>query len=75
MTEKNRPGEGSDEETHGIEPLLRADEAADILRVSTDWMYRAARRGLVPAVRMGGSVRFRPEDIRHLRNHGLTPDE
>lgn len=58
-----------------IEPLMLVEEAAAILRVAPDWLYRAARADRIPSVRMGRNVRFRPEDIRELRDHGLAFDE
>jgi excisionase family DNA binding protein len=53
------------------DPLLVASEVADILRVDPAWIYRAARRGEIRSVKIGRHVRFRPEDIRELRNHGI----
>lgn len=60
---------------HGMEPLMLVEEAAAVLRVAPDWLYRAARADRIPSVRMGRNVRFRPEDIRKLRDHGLVFDE
>ncbi|WP_082587109.1 MULTISPECIES: helix-turn-helix domain-containing protein [unclassified Nocardioides] len=54
---------------------MLVEEAAAILRVAPDWLYRAARADRIPSVRMGRNVRFRPEDIRELRDHGLAFDE
>ncbi|KRA29981.1 hypothetical protein ASD81_20015 [Nocardioides sp. Root614] len=73
----DQPGPGSSEpQAHAsIEPLMLVEEAAAILRVAPDWLYRAARADRIPSVRMGRNVRFRPEDIRELRDHGLAFDE
>ena len=40
--------------------LLRVSEVADLLRVSPGWV----RRSPIPAVLLGRSRRYRPEDIR-----------
>ena len=49
-----------------MEALLTADEVAQILHVSTAWVYDHAdrKRPLIPSVRLGKAVRFRPEDVR-----------
>lgn len=51
------------EETTTDDQLLTPQEAAEKLRVSTDWLYRAARREEFPCVRMGRLVRFRRSDV------------
>lgn len=74
------PGEGTEDDLdlvapNVIDPLMRPEEVAEILRVSVDWVYRAARDGQLRSVRLGERViRFRPEDIRELRDHGLPAD-
>jgi excisionase family DNA binding protein len=49
-----------------MEKLLTAEEVAQILNVSTAWVYDHAERKhpLIPSVRLGKVVRFRPEDMR-----------
>jgi excisionase family DNA binding protein len=39
-------------------PLLRPDEAAQLLSVKTSWVYEAVRAGRVPCVRVGRHIRF-----------------
>ena len=47
--------------------LLKAKEAAKILRLSTDRVYRLARAGKIPSVVLGGrTIRFRDSDLRDL---------
>ena len=41
---------------HG--PLLRPDEAAQLLAVKTSWVYEAVRAGRVPCLRVGRHIRF-----------------
>ncbi len=52
--------------------LLYAWEAAVLLRVSESTIYKMAAEMRLPSVRVGRSVRFRPEDIaavwKGLRN-------
>ena len=43
--------------------LMKVDEAAAHLRVSTSWLYRQVAAGLVPTVRLGRNVRFRRADL------------
>lgn len=43
--------------------LLAAAEVAELLGVDETWVYRAARRGEIPHLRLGKYVRFRREDI------------
>ena len=53
--------------------LLNANEVAQILNVSLPHTYQLMRRGDIPTVRMGKSVRVRPEDLeeyvaQHIRS-------
>jgi excisionase family DNA binding protein len=49
-----------------MEKLLTAEEVAQLLNVSAAWVYDHADRKqpAIPCVRLGRSVRFRPEDVR-----------
>jgi excisionase family DNA binding protein len=51
------------EATVDREALLTADEAAAQLRVEPSWMYRAAKEGYFPSVKVGRYVRFRQGDV------------
>ena len=56
------------------ERYLRADEAAAYLRVCRDTVYRLARAGQIPAVRVGGQWRFHKRDLYvWLRAKPTTP--
>ncbi|MFC1530972.1 helix-turn-helix transcriptional regulator [Gemmatimonadota bacterium] len=52
---------------HPLEPLLRASEVADILKIPLKSVYDLP----VPKVRLGpGRVRFRPRDLEeYITNH------
>jgi excisionase family DNA binding protein len=39
-------------------PLLRPDQAAELLAVKTSWIYDAARTGRLPCIRIGRHIRF-----------------
>jgi excisionase family DNA binding protein len=39
-------------------PLLRPDQAADLLSVKTSWIYDAVRTGRLPCLRVGRHIRF-----------------
>lgn len=49
-------GEVRDEER---DELLVAGDVAELLRVTTAWVYAETRRGAVPHVRLGRYVRYR----------------
>jgi excisionase family DNA binding protein len=57
------PGEGV---RRPVERLLTVEEVAEILSVSSAWVYDHAdrKRPRIPSVRLGKAVRFRPEDVR-----------
>lgn len=50
-----------------IEPngngYLRIPEAAKIMRVSKTWLYKKAKAGIIPHIRVGGIIRFTRKDI------------
>ena len=46
--------------------LLRVDEAAEILKVKADTVYRFIRRGVLPCVRLGRTVRVDREELTRL---------
>jgi excisionase family DNA binding protein len=39
-------------------PLLRPDQAAELLSVKTSWIYDAVRTGNLPCIRIGRHIRF-----------------
>jgi len=43
--------------------LLKNDEVAEILQISRSMAYALMKRGDIPTVRIGTSVRVRPEDL------------
>lgn len=45
------------------EPLLTAEEVADVLRVTTSWVYAETRAHRLPHVRLGRYVRYRRSAI------------
>lgn len=47
-------------------PMLTVDETADLLHLSRDSVYRAARDGHLPTVRIGRRVYIATEGLRHL---------
>lgn len=50
------------------ENLLDAEDVAAILKVSTDTVYHMARRGELPTVKFGRSVRFeRPKVMKQIQ--------
>jgi excisionase family DNA binding protein len=45
--------------SHHSDPLLTADEVADLLRVTRAWVYSETRARRIPHVRLGRYVRYR----------------
>lgn len=39
-------------------PLLRPEQAAELLAVKTSWIYDAVRTGNLPCIRVGRHIRF-----------------
>ena len=48
--------------------LWDANDVARYLKVSRSWVYQRAEAGLLPCVRVGGLLRFRPEIVRSIAN-------
>lgn len=40
------------------EPLLRPEQAAELLAVKPTWIYEAVRSGRLPCLRIGRHIRF-----------------
>jgi excisionase family DNA binding protein len=56
--------------THLSEPLLRPDAVARLLACSPKTVYAWAASGLLPSVRLGRLVRFRPAEVwRFIETH------
>lgn len=53
--------------------LLTVSEAAAILRVADSWLYRAAKNGTFPCVRVGRFVRIRASDVTDWISTGGSP--
>jgi excisionase family DNA binding protein len=58
--------------------LLTAEQVAEILQISRSFAYALMRRGEIPTVRMGRSVRVRPQDLEkyiesNIHNPTSTP--
>ena len=51
------------------ERLWTAEQVAHYLGVSKSWVYRAATDGTLPALRLGGVVRFDAVDVRDWTKH------
>jgi len=44
--------------------MWKVKQVADYLAVSVSWVYRAANAGKLPVRRLGGNLRFDPDEIR-----------
>lgn len=47
-----------------VEPLWTVHEVAAYLKKSVSWVRQASAAGRIPTLRIGGSVRFDPDQIR-----------
>ena len=52
--------------------LLKSDEVAEILQISRSMAYALMKRGDIPTVRIGTSVRVRPEDLEKYIKDNVT---
>jgi excisionase family DNA binding protein len=50
--------------SRGPAPLLSVQDLADLLGTCATTVRRLARRGALPAVRLGRMIRFRADDVR-----------
>ncbi|MCK4414322.1 MAG: helix-turn-helix domain-containing protein [Candidatus Eisenbacteria sp.] len=50
-----------------MERLLSVAEAAEILRISVSWVYRNTKRGRLPHLRVGRSIRIDPRDLERWK--------
>lgn len=55
------------------EPLLTAEEVAPLFRVTPATIYRWATDGVIPKVKVGGTVRFRRSDIEAVLTAPAEP--
>lgn len=57
-----------------MEPLLTPAEAAALLGISVEEVWRLTRSGALPAIKLGssryGRIRIRPEDLRAYLRRG-----
>lgn len=68
---------GSAVTPRGPAPLLDVEDVAQLLGTCPTTVRRLARRGALPAVRLGRMIRFRPDDVadyvdRHVVNAAPT---
>lgn len=47
-----------------VEPLLTAEQVAELLQVSVSMVYKLRRTGALPAVPVGALLRFNAEAVR-----------
>lgn len=55
-----------------MKPLLTNDEVADLLGVRVRHRHRLRARGVLPCVKIGRAVRFRPADVAAFVDRHLT---
>jgi excisionase family DNA binding protein len=55
------------------ENLMTVQEVAEHLRLHRVTVYKWAKKGRIPAIRLGYGLRFRPSDIEELEEIGYLP--
>jgi excisionase family DNA binding protein len=56
------------------EPLMTADEVAQVLRVSVSMVYKLRREGRLRGVQIGALWRFSPEFVRAIARGETVPE-
>lgn len=57
-----------------FEALWTVGDVAGYLKVSTSWVYKRAESGELPHLRIGGHLRFDPDQVRRwVRSQAHTP--
>ena len=46
-----------------VETLWTAEDVADFLNISLQYVYRLSREGTIPSMKIGAALRFRQSDI------------
>jgi excisionase family DNA binding protein len=57
-----------------INKLLKGNEVAEILNVSKAFAYRLMSEGRIPTVKLGRSVRVRPEDLQEFISESISQE-
>lgn len=55
------------------EPLWTVADVARFLSMSPQWVYKHAELGDLPCLRLGASLRFKPEDVRRYVDQRARP--
>jgi excisionase family DNA binding protein len=55
------------------EPLLRPEQAAELLSVKVSWIYEASRAGRLPFLRVGKHLRFTRSDLEQWLTQQRSP--
>jgi excisionase family DNA binding protein len=53
--------------------LWDANDVAAYLKVSRSWVYQRAEAGLLPVLRLGGLLRFEPDEVRAFARGDSRP--
>jgi excisionase family DNA binding protein len=47
-----------------FESLWTVNDVVKYLKASRSWVYQRAEAGIIPSIRIGGLLRFVPEEVR-----------
>ena len=56
-----------------IEKVYKMAEVTELLSISKQTVFRLMKNGELPAVKLGGSWRFKERDIQRLIDNGAEP--
>lgn len=51
-----------------LETLLKPEEVAEKLRIGVSTVYHLAHRGVLPGIKIGGTLRFSPQHLAKYIN-------
>lgn len=57
-----------------INKLLKGNEVAKILNISKAFAYRLMAEGKIPTVKLGRSVRVRPENLQSFISESISQE-
>jgi excisionase family DNA binding protein len=55
-----------------VSKLLTAPQVAELIGMTTDFVYKLSRRGEIPCIRFGRSYRYRAESIEEWLRQSET---
>jgi excisionase family DNA binding protein len=54
------------------ENLMKTQQVAEMFAIQRKTVMSWTKKGLLPAIKVGGTTRYRPEDVQHLIDQHRT---